>query len=559
MSRWWLEVESAQLPLLLREVDRDRLVVGRGAECEIQLPDPRVSRQHCRVERRGEDLWAEDLGSRRGTLLNGRPLAGAERLGDRDVIELSEESRIVARAGEVAPEAALDTGSGPGTVFHDAASLLVRRGDLEAAASHDDLRRLAERLQLLNEIHQALTASPSRGALLEMILDRVFQSLRPEQAAVLMLSPDGSLLQAVTRPAGLAPGQIFFSRSLVREVTSRRLAALVLDAPADERFAEAMSMVDAGVRSVVAAPLLLPDGVLGMIVLSSRLTVRQFTEDDLRLVVSLASIAALHLRNLALVEEAAERRRLAQELELARHIQVALLPTLLPAVPGYEILAGNVPSRGVSGDLYTVAVHPERGLVTCMVADVSGKGMAAALLVASLEALAMGAIEVGHPPDEICVRVARRLFARTPPEKYATAFVAQIDPATHRLEWSSAGHNPALLVRRAGEALRLGCSGPPLGLLPAPAYRLQRTELGPGDLLFVYTDGITEAVDPDDVEFGLERLEAIVRRHAAAPLAELRAAIELELQAFVRGVPYADDRTLLLLRRLPPGSPSPLC
>ncbi len=550
MTTWRLEIESVGGQRATREVDRDALVVGRGAECDIQLPDLRVSRQHCRLERRDGGLWITDLGSRRGTRLNGQALAGSTRLGDRDVLELSDESRIVVRSGAAGSTA---TGSGAvsvsGTMFRDAASMLVRRRDLEAASSEDELRKVAERLHVLNEIHQALASSPSREALLEMILDRVFQSLRPEQAAVLLLDQEGNLLEAVTRPTGLGPDQIFFSRSLVREVTSRRLAALVLDAPQDERFAGAASILDAGVRSVLAAPLLLPDGVLGMIVLSSRLRVRQFGEEDLGLLASLASVAALHLRNLALAEEAAERRRLAQELELARRIQLALLPSQLPSVPGYEILAGNVPSRFVSGDLYTVAVHPERGLVTCVVADVSGKGMAASLLGASLEALSAGPIEVGHAPDELCSRVSRRLFARTPPEKYATAFVAQVDPATHELRWTNAGHNQALLVRTSGEVERLAACGPPLGLLAGATYSAQSTALASGDLLVIYTDGITEAVDPTDQEFGIDRLEKIVRENAAAPLDKLRDAIERAVYEYVRGVPYADDRTMLLLRR----------
>jgi sigma-B regulation protein RsbU (phosphoserine phosphatase) len=194
-------------------------------------------------------------------------------------------------------------------------------------------------------------------------------------------------------------------------------------------------------------------------------------------------------------------------------------------------------------------VHPESGAVTCLVADVSGKGMAASLLGASLEALSAGPIEVDHPPDGICLRVSRRLFARTPPEKYATAFVARLDRARHRLSWSNAGHNPALLVRADGRCERLEATGPPLGLLAAAEYGSGEVELAPGDLLLVYTDGLTEAVNPADEEFGLARLEAIVCRHIAAPLGALRAGIEGALDEFVAGVPYADDRTLLLLRR----------
>lgn len=548
MSLWSLEIESARAPRTVREVDCDLLRVGRGMECEVHLPDLRVSRQHCRFECRGDELWIEDLGSRSGTRINGRPLSGGTKLADRDLIELSDDSRIVVRNG--ARTAAAEGFAASGTLLRDAASMLSAGVDLEAASSAHDLRRYAERLQLLNEVHQALAESPSRDVLLEMILDRVFRSLRPEQAAVLLLDADGGLTQAATRPAGLAREQVFLSRSLLREVTERRQAALVLDAAADARFAGAASILDAGVRSVLAAPLLIPGGTLGMIVLSSRLRVRQFGEEDLELLVSLASVAALHLRNLALAEEAAERRRMAAELELARRIQLALLPSDLPAIPGYELLAGNVPSRGVSGDLYSVVVDAERSLVTCYVCDVSGKGMAASLLGASLEALVAGPIEVGHPPDEICLRVSRRLFARTPPEKYATGFVAQLDPAAHRLAWANAGHNTALLVRRSGEVERLVASGPPLGLLPAAEYGARSTELGPGDLLLIYTDGITEAADPDDDEFGIQRLQDLAQRHRGDSLPELRRAIERALDVFVRGVAYADDRTLLFLRRL---------
>jgi phosphoserine phosphatase RsbU/P len=552
MSSWSLDIESARLPRTARQVDRDLLVVGRGAECDVQLPDQRVSRQHFRLERRGDELWVEDLGSRAGTRLNGRPLTAVARLADRDLLELSDDSRIVVRNGAAAitpAAAAAPRSTATGTVLRDAASLLVRRADLEASSSAEELRRYAERLHLINEVHQALTESPSRGALLEMILDRVFSSLRPEQAVLLLLDQAGNLTEVVSRPPGLGPDRVVFSRSLLREMKERRQAALVLDAAADERFAAAASILHSGVRSVLAAPLLVPSGVLGMIVLSSRLRVRQFGEQDLELLVSLASAAALHLRNLDLAAEAAERQRLASELELARHIQLALLPSKLPAVPGYELLAGNVPSRGVSGDLYTVDLEPESGIVTCLVCDVSGKGMAASLLGASLEALAVGPIEVGHPPEGICARVSRRLFARTPPEKYATGFVAQLDPAIHRLAWANAGHNAALLARASGEVERLTASGPPLGLLPGASYQQHATGLGPGDLLLVYTDGITEAADPDEQEFGLERLAELVCRHRGAPLAELRRDIERALDEFVRGVPYADDRTMLFLRR----------
>jgi sigma-B regulation protein RsbU (phosphoserine phosphatase) len=551
MAPWTLQIESVKEPPRWRELDRERLVIGRGAECDVQLPDQRVSRQHLEVELRGDELWVQDLGSRAGTRLNGKPVQGSVRVNDRDLLELSDESRIVIRRGPAATARTTATGDevASGTVLRDAASMLVRRADLEATTSAAELRRLAEQLHLINEIHQALSESPSRSVLLDLILDRIFANLRPEQASVLLVDESGNLGEAVTRPAELGSDRVLFSRSLLREMTERRQAALVLDAAVDERFSAAASILHSGVRSVLAAPLLVPSGVLGMIVLSSRLRVRQFDENDLQLLVSLASAAALHLRNLDLAAEAAERHRLASELELARHIQLALLPSQLPDVPGYEMRAGNVPSRGVSGDLYAVDLRADRGLFTCLVCDVAGKGMAASLLGASLEALAVGPMEVGLPPDAICERVSRRLYARTPPEKYATGFIAQIDSARHGLTWANAGHNSALLVRTSGEVERLATTGPPLGLLANATFQAKSTELGAGDLVLIYTDGITEASNPDDEEFGIDRLSAVLQAHRSEPLDDVRHAIESELETFVQGVPYADDRTMLFLRR----------
>jgi serine phosphatase RsbU (regulator of sigma subunit) len=549
MISWQIDVETRG-GRLSRSVDRDAIVVGRGTECELQVPDPRVSRQHCRLLRRGDELLVEDLGSRGGTRLNGKMVATPTRLTDGDRLELSEESVLVVHAQDQRPVSPTRSTSTSGeTIFREADSFLAKAREITATTPAAELRRYAERLKLLNEVHQALGLSLRRDELLDLILDRVFKHLHPEQAAVQLLDSAGNPVHIVTRPESLAAGEIFVSHSLVNEVVGRRLAALVLDAPTDERFAHAQSILGSGVKSVLAAPLLAPDSVLGLIVLSSRLHVRQFAEADMELLVSLAAVAALHLRNVDLAEQAAERRRLEQELALARRIQLALLPSTLPEIPGYAVLGGNIPSRHVSGDLYSVSRHPDTGLVTCFIADVSGKGMAASLLGASLEALVAGPIEVGQPPAELCSKVSRRLFQRTPPEKYATAFIAQLDPQLHGLSYTNAGHNPAILVRQDGAVETLATTGPPLGLLASAAFEMKSVTISPGDVLLVYTDGLTEASDPEEQEFGLARLIDVTRSHAALPLGELRDAIEGALEDFARGVPFADDRTLLLLRR----------
>jgi serine phosphatase RsbU (regulator of sigma subunit) len=229
---------------------------------------------------------------------------------------------------------------------------------------------------------------------------------------------------------------------------------------------------------------------------------------------------------------------------------VALLPDRLPEVPGWELYGGNIPSRGVSGDYYEVVTRAEGRECVLMVADVSGKGMAASLLTVSLQALSIGPIEDGLPPDEICARLSRLLYRRTPPEKYATAFLDVLETATGRLRYTNAGHNPPLVLRAQGTVEELGATGVPLGLIAQAPYSADETILGPGDLLVLYTDGIVEAADPDQEEYGQERLAEICRQGRAEPCAVLADNLARDLDTFARGVPFADDRTLVLARRL---------
>lgn len=551
-----LQVNPAEGAPFEHPLVEGELVVGRSAECDLALADPFLSRRHVRIVRRGDEVEIEDLGSSNGTRLNGRALARSETLRPGDVIELSATTLTLVDGDPPAqgPAPALRGRSTEQSIYLDASQLLAEQArPLETVDTDPGLRRAAERLRKLNQVHEALAHSHSRGELLERLFDHVFEHLGPEEGAVYLRREAGDGYDCAAFRSRLGErARPFYSTSLIREVSEKGLAALVLDVTTDERFSDAESMLSSGVRSLVAAPLMTTEqGPLGMIVLDSRLASRSFTQDDLELLVSLASVAGLRLRNLALAEEAAERRRLAEEVELARQIQVALVPHELPRPAGWEVHGGTVPSRGVSGDFYLAVERAAGSELVLMVADVSGKGVGAALLMASLEALCGGAIAKGLPPEEVCAEVSPLLFRRTPAAKFATAFLAALEPGSGVLRFSSAGHNPALLVRADGEVEQLGSTGPPLGLLDDATYRGDRRRLEPGDLLAIYSDGIVEATDPSGREYGLERLTELCRGHRAAPLERLAEAAEDDLAAFAAGTPYGDDRTLLLLRRSP--------
>jgi phosphoserine phosphatase RsbU/P len=530
-------------------LDQASVVVGRSPAADLVLADPFLSRRHTLFFLDGAALFVEDLGSSNGTLLNGRQVVGPTEVKPGDVLNLSG-SAIEVLDG---PTAELTLSElGPHTILRSASDLVQGATGEDAARieGEEALRRYASRLKLLNEIHQALGRSTVLDELLNLILDRVFDHLHPEQGAIVLKRPDGEFERVAERSLAGPRAEYLYSRSLLREVTQNQNAALVFDAQTDQRFAHDGSVRIFGIQSLLAAPLLDPDGSLGMIVLTSRVQTRQFTEEDLELLVSLASVAALRIRNVALAEEAAERRRLEEELALARRIQVAALPRSLPEVPGYEIRAGSLPSRRVSGDYYAVQTRRDGRECLLMIADVAGKGLPAALLVAVLEALSTGPIHAGLPPEEICGELARLLYARTPPEKYATAFLAVLEPAAGILRYVNAGHNPGLLLRRSGAVELLAATGTPLGLLPASRYQAAEVTLAGGDLLFLYTDGITEAADAEGGEFGLPRLVEACIRHRGDSLEGLAGGIERDLERFVLGLPCADDRTVVLLRRL---------
>jgi serine phosphatase RsbU (regulator of sigma subunit) len=529
----------------------ESLVIGRSSSSDLPLPDRFLSRHHARIFRDGGRYLVEDLGSRNGTLLNGEPVLLPTALAPGDVIRISG-STLAVQPADAPPLDEIESGH---TVFRPVAELLAREAS-RAAADGDraTLERYAERLRLLNEVHQALGSALGLPELLQLILDRLFDHLQPEQAAVYLRDAGGALRPVASRsrlsPGGGGEPRLVISQRLTQEVTEKGVAALVLDAQSDARFRSSMSLLAAGIRSLVAAPLLAEgEPAVGMVLLTTNAAVRQFGEDDLQLLVSLAAVAAIRLRNVALLEEAAQRRVLEEELALARRIQQALIPATLPALPGFELCARNVPSRHVSGDLYQAALRRDGGECVLLLADVAGKGVAASLLAASVEALSAAPIEEGQPPAEICARVSRLLYQRTPGEKYATAFLATLDAASGRVGYSNAGHNPGLLVRAGGEVERLGPTGVPLGLLPGMSYRAAAVELAPGDTLVLYTDGYTEAANEADEELGLERLVATCREHRSASPSELADAIERAVAAFVGSRPPGDDRTLLLARR----------
>lgn len=548
-----LRVTPAESEPFDHEIDGESLFIGRSTHCDITIADRFLSRRHARLFNSGEEWRIEDLGSRNGTFINGRQIDRPTAIKVGDVIALSASLIKVHRLPdrEIPSDVVTDVPSSD-RLFTSAVELLRRSGTPPPDAGLSEssaLGRYTSRLALLNDIHLALARSMGLEDLLELILDHIFAQLQPERAEVYMRCDDGSYTCVASRSGPRSSLQSLYSESLFSEVGEKAMAALVTDARSDHRFAEAESLVSAGVRSLLAAPLYAPDLALGLIVLGSNAAVRQFSEEDLELLVTLASVAALRIHNLALTQEAAERHRLERELTIARRIQVALLPESLPEVNGYHLFGATRPSRGVSGDYYQFVERSNGNEFVVALADVSGKGISAAILTGYLEAVASVPIEDGLPPHEIFNRVSPKLFQRTPPNKFATMFLGLLSPSDGIFRFASAGHSPACLVRAAGGVEWLGSTGMPLGLLPDNTYDLGEVHLDSGDTVLVYSDGYTEAEGPSGEEFGQDRLaEVCVENQNLEPEA-FATAVDRALEDYAAGQPFADDRTIVVVRR----------
>lgn len=310
-------------------------------------------------------------------------------------------------------------------------------------------------------------------------------------------------------------------------------------------------LADAPAEKLLAVPIASEGRPLGLLVVADKENraggIDDFGPADARILSLFGNQAAIALENARLHREAVEKERMEREIEIAASIQRTILPTTLPAVSGILLAAGNRPTRQVGGDFYDV--HPlADGRVAFCVADVSGKGIPAALLVSTVHACIHLLVEAGtNDLPGLVARVNRHLARFSSTRKFVTLFFAVYDPSDGSLRYVNAGHNPGILLRRDGVEL-LPSGGVPIGMFETAKQVESRVALAPGDLVVLYSDGITEAADAKDEEFGMERLIALLEAGRDLPPSALKDRIFAAVESFTRGVAQYDDQTVLVAR-----------
>jgi sigma-B regulation protein RsbU (phosphoserine phosphatase) len=537
--------------------------LGRSARNDLCIPDPFASRVHAEVRREGDEYFLQDLGSANGTVYNGLTVEGTVPLTSGGRIQIGE-TEIIFDDGTYnssmgATMITDNTGSLPEATIALASGDRTTSGLLEAIEgartkpeeiSEARAGREGGLLALISKVGVTLLASTTLGETLEQIVSLVFEAV-PADRCLLMMRDEGSeeLRVAVARLRDRVGevGEIRVSRNVMDEVVIRGKSVLTSDAQHDPRFASG-TVVLQGIRSVLAVPLGVSEKVFGIIYADSPIADGRFTEDHLKVLTTLASVAAIRVENARLAEARLQQERLERELQLAMEIQQRFQPTAPPVVPGYELQGISFPCYEIGGDYYDF-IQREDGRLVIALGDVSGKGTAAALLMSSLHASVHAQAGSHDTLSETISAVNRYLADNIPSNRFVTLFYAELDPASGALSFLNAGHNPPLIVHAAGTVEQLASGGLPLGIRRNAEYREGRTQMQMGDVLVIYSDGVTEAASPSGEEFGATRLYEVVSRNIDASAAGVRDRIESALTKFSQGTQAADDITLVIVKR----------
>lgn len=519
--------------------------MGRALENDIRLPtDHLLSRAHARFEFENGLWWVRDIGSKNGTLLNSARLTTRRLLSPGDVVQAGSLTITFSKPVEVAPIAPLpaEEGSGPSTVestsLHSLEERLAKKSQAQFG-SGDGLK-----VQALLEAGRELAMRRSFEELFPRILELAIRTTGAKRGGLMTVENDGLVLRASTED------NVEVSRAVRERVMSSRESLLIHDAAMDAALRESRTIGLQRVRSLMAAPLQTEEKVIGLIYVDTPDLIRPFGPEDLNLLTVLGNIAAIRIEHARLQEvEEAEKIHL-RELAQAAEIQMNLLPKGCPQVEGLDVAGRSTPCRGVGGDYFDFLTLPD-GKLVIVVADVAGKGMGAALLVSSLHARIRLLVEDCDNISKCITRLNKGLRDGVPLGRFITLFALAMDPATGKLAYCNAGHNPPIIARADGTTERLDQGGPVLGIFPFINYEAYEEELRPGDVLMLYSDGVTEAESPEVVEFGEDRLASFVARHKDLKCIELIDLLERDVLTFTHNAPPADDLTMVALKRLP--------
>src|SRR5882724_4896220 len=530
-------------------VTQTPFLMGRGAETgnHLQLNDRRISRNCAAIVSEANKFYIEDRGQRRGLYVNSEKTESRE-LQDGDVITfgLEDSYEIIYRSSESAG--------------NESIPMFLTR--IEHITSAEKSSGGLSKLNLLREATTLLHSQLPLDSVLAKMLDHAVSVTNADRGLLLEANEAGQLHVRLARKSGgmrLPPESLSPSQTAIQMALKQQAAVITEDlAQAGMNLQEAQSIVAQGLRAVVVVPLysvarassdesllnVSRGQFLGVVYLDSRRPAA-FSKLDRQILDALAADAAGTLDNARLVERERERQRLEQEINIARDIQQALLPRGFKDYPHMDVSGCNFPCLSVGGDYFDVFPMGD-GRTAFLIADVSGKGLGAAMLTTMLQG-ALSGMTLGAAPARVFNHINHYLCNHAEVGRYATMFFGVLDDEGH-MEFINAGHPSPFLVRGGRAEAPFTEGSYPVGLVPEAEYTAACLKLEPGDTLVLFSDGVTEAMDPEDEMFGMKRLEDVLADKHDVPLEHLQKCVLESVENFVRGARQADDLTLLLVR-----------
>ncbi len=528
--------------------------LGRGPENRIFLNDTAVSRKHAQIEVRNGSYWIEDLNSKNGTKVNGTLIQGPTQLKPGDRIDIGPCQILFGRQDDSGSSARIADTKTPGTVHAVPLAQIVGSSSTDEsiramAATGASPQRLAQFLQAMDRLGPALVVHKPLPELFQSIVELTSEVLRCDRAVLILRhgEEDALIPQAVSRRASAANQEVVVSRSIARRAIHDRTAILTSDAQRDERFREQQSVIRQRIHSAMCVPLWHEEEVLGVLYADNVAAPIAFENTDLLMLSHIGHLTAMKILETQAREqlEIAEERE--RELRRAADIQQSLLPAEPLERPPFRIAGRNIPSSDVGGDYFDF-IEGDASALTVGLGDVMGKGMPAALLMTNLNASVRAHVESEPRLPIVMGRLNRSIHHVVRGERFITLVLIAIDPETHELRYVNAGHNPPYLVRASGDVETLSVGGLLLGMFPEAGYESATVRMSPGDVLVLYSDGVTEARDDGGEEFGEERLAAFLREGRSLDPASLTESLIRRVYEFSNGKP-GDDVTVAVIRR----------
>jgi len=546
-----LEVTRGPAAGQVLKVDGD-VSVGRGVEVEVQLEDPAVSRKHFALSRDESGRYVlEDLESHNGTYVN-RTRVYRCVLSEGDEIRAGKTTMIFhaepeSEAVRLAEATRID-------VVAEASTSVVNTLPLETLDIEKGAEQIARTalpgthrsLRLVCEIFRRLGMGLREEPVLQRILDMLFRIFPDtERGFIVLRDPEsGALTPAATKTLGRGgENTLALSRVLLRHVLEKKQSILTRDAIHDGRFESSETIRDLGIRSVMCAPLMQDDKVLGFISLDTQRVSPSYDRDGLALLGAIANVATLAISNARLHSERIAQERLDQDLRNAQRIQHSFLPQAPPSLPGYDFADWYSAAQEVGGDFYDFIELPG-GKLAVTIGDVSGKGITAALLMAKLmgQIRFLAALELA--PAELLARL-NRYFVAPETDAFVTLLYIVLHPESDRLVIGNAGHHSPLVRLRDAKVQPVRCEPAlPVGVVEDASFPQVEFRFGPQDRLCVFTDGIVEAMNEENEAFGQQRLEMALAESGPAPQSMLES-VQQRVWEHMGSSNQSDDLTLV--------------